>query len=280
MPYTAEISRQNPGCILFLIDQSASMEDPFAGETGRSKADKLADAINRLLYELVIRCTKDQAEGIRDYYEVGVIGYGNKVGSAWGGELEGKTLVSISEAGNKPAQVESRTRKVEDGTGGIIEETVKFAVWFYPVADGGTPMCQALNTARSVLDPWIAEHAASFPPIVINITDGDSTDGNPTGPAETLRGLSTDDGDLLLFNLHLSDSDGAPVTYPENEEALSDNLARQLFNMSSVLPAHIQDAARGEGYEAGAQSRGFVFNADIVEVIKFLDIGTRARELR
>ena len=37
--YKAEISRKNPGCLLFLVDQSASMEDPFGGaDGGRSKA--------------------------------------------------------------------------------------------------------------------------------------------------------------------------------------------------------------------------------------------------
>ena len=42
MPYQAEISRSNPTCFLFLLDQSGSMSDPFAGGAGRSKADELA----------------------------------------------------------------------------------------------------------------------------------------------------------------------------------------------------------------------------------------------
>ena len=37
MPYSAEISRTNPSCFLFVIDQSASMEDPF-GSDGQKKA--------------------------------------------------------------------------------------------------------------------------------------------------------------------------------------------------------------------------------------------------
>ena len=53
MPYQAEISRSNPSCFLFLIDQSGSMSDPFAGgEAKRKKADLVADAINRLLQNL------------------------------------------------------------------------------------------------------------------------------------------------------------------------------------------------------------------------------------
>ena len=45
--------------------------------------------------------------------------------------------------------------------------------------------------------------------------------------------------------------------------------------MSSPLPPKIQDAARHEGFPAGPQTRGFVFNADLVSVIRFMDIGTK-----
>lgn len=277
--YTAEISRTNPSCLLFLIDQSGSMSDPVGGEAGRSKADRLADAINRLLYELIIRCTKNQSEGPRHYYDVGVIGYGSRVGSALGGRLAGRDLVPIPEVADNPARVEDRQRKVEDGVGGLIEESVKFAVWFDAVANGGTPMGQALRQVRTLLEPWVQSHAGSFPPIVINITDGEADDGDPRPLAEAVRALSTMDGNILLFNLHLSSHAGAPMLYPESEAGLPDKFAQQLFQMSSLLPPHIREAARSAGYAVGPQARGFVFNADIVEVIKFLDLGTRA-ELR
>src|ERR1044072_459954 len=93
MAYQAEISRSNPSMFLFLIDQSGSMEDKFGGGGGR-KDQAVADAINRLLQNLAIKCAK--SEGVRDYYHVGVIGYGEKVGPAFGGTLTGKDLVPIS----------------------------------------------------------------------------------------------------------------------------------------------------------------------------------------
>jgi hypothetical protein len=71
--YSAEISRANPSCFVFVVDQSGSMGDAWGGESsGRKKADGVADAINRLLQDLVIKCAKE--EGVRDYYSVGVIG--------------------------------------------------------------------------------------------------------------------------------------------------------------------------------------------------------------
>ncbi len=118
MPYTAEISRTNPGCFIFLVDQSASMSDPMeSGETTQQRAEVVSNAINRLLTELSVKCAKE--EGVRDYFHVAVIGYGhNQVGSAYQGTLAGRDLVPLSEVANNPARVESRTKKVPDGPAG------------------------------------------------------------------------------------------------------------------------------------------------------------------
>lgn len=278
MQYIAEISRSNPSCFLFLIDRSGSMRDPFGAESGKRKADGVADAVNRLLQNLVIKCAK--AEGVRDYYYVGVIGYGHRAGSAFAGELSGRDLVPISEVASTPARVEERTRKTEDGAGGLVDETVKFPVWFDPAANGGTPMCQALKRAKNTLETWLEEHPHCFPPIVINITDGEATDGDPSGPAQDLASLKSSDGNVLLFNLHLSSQKASPVEFPDSEEGLPDEYARLLFRMSSRLPDYMRGIAMEEGFKVSENTRGFVFNADIVSVIRFLDIGTRPSDLR
>ncbi|MCS6859071.1 MAG: hypothetical protein NZT92_01975 [Abditibacteriales bacterium] len=279
MPYTAEISRANPSCFLFLIDQSGSMSDPFgAGEPNRRKADGVADAINRLLQNLVIKCTRD--EGVRDYYHVGVIGYGATVGAAFGGALTGRELVPISEIANAPTRLEQRTRKIEDGVGGLVEQPVRFPIWFDPVANGGTPMCQALSRARSIVQEWVDAHPFCFPPIVINITDGEATDGDPTTAAEAIKSISTSDGNVLLFNVHISSQRAQPIEFPDNEGSLPDEYARLLFRMSSVMPDFMRDIVQREGIAVSGNTRGFVFNADIIAVIRFLDIGTRPSNLR
>ncbi len=279
MAYQAEISRTNPSCFLFLIDQSGSMSDPFGGgESSKKKADSVADAINKLLQNLVIKCAKN--DGVRDYYNVGVIGYGASVGSAFAGSLAGKDLVPISQIANSPARIEERKKKVDDGAGGLVDQTIKFPIWFDPVAEGGTPMCQALAQAKTIIQEWIAQHPSCFPPIVINITDGEATDGNPSDPANEIKNLSSTDGNVLLFNVHLSSQRANPIEFPDSDSGLPDEFARLLFSMSSILPTHIQNAAKQEGYQISEASRGFVFNADIVSVIRFLDIGTRPSNLR
>jgi hypothetical protein len=277
--YTAEISRTNPSVFLFLIDQSGSMDDPFgSGEATRKKADGVADAINRLLQNLVIKCAK--SEGVRDYYSVGVLGYGAQSGPAFAGALAGRDLAPISEIADHPARVEERTKKVDDGAGGLVDQKVKFPIWFDPISKGGTPMVAALTRARDVLSAWLADHPGAFPPIVINITDGESTDGDPTAAAEALRSLASDDGNVLLFNAHLSSQNAPAVEFPDSEDGLADQYAKLLFRMSSDLPGYMRSAAGAEGYAVSDGAKGFVFNADLVSVIRFLDIGTRPSNLR
>jgi hypothetical protein len=280
MPYAAEISRTNPSCFLFLVDQSGSMQHPFPSSEGkRPKSEGVADAINKLLQNLVIKCAK--SEGIRDYYHVGVIGYGGaSMGPAFGGKLAGMELVPVSELGRNPIRVEERTRKMDDGAGGIISQNVKFPIWFEPRALGETPMCAAFDKASSVLSKWIMEHQKSFPPIVINITDGKPTDGNPSQSAFDLMSLRTLDGEVLLFNLLISAAKMTPIEFPDTDMVLSDEFARALFRISSPLPAYMRNMMAEEGINSNLQSRGFVFNADLVSVIRFLDIGTRPSNMR
>jgi hypothetical protein len=279
MSYTAEISRSRPSCFVFLIDQSASMLDEIrSGELVQRKADVVADALNRLLRELTIKCAKEG--GVRDYFHVAVVGYGISVGSAYGGALAGRDLVPLSEVADNPARVEDRVKKVPDGAGGLVEQATKFPVWVEPVGYHGTPMRQALEHAHRLIDGFLTLHSDCFPPVVLNLTDGESTDGDPSSAAAAVRELSSSDGNVLLFNLHVSSADGKPINFPDSSTSLADDYARQLFAMSSLLPAHMCGYASQQGFVVSDESRGFVYNADMTSVVQFLDIGTRATDLR
>ena len=67
---------------------------------------------------------------------------------------------------------------------------------------------------------------------------------------------------------------------PDADEGLPDQFAKLLYSMSSVLPEAIREGAQREGFPVSEASRGFAFNADLVELIRFLDIGTRPSNLR
>lgn len=275
--YNAEISRNNPTAFLFLIDQSGSMDDRLP--SGNRKAEQLADVINRTLSNLIIRCTK--SEGTRDYFDVGVIGYGGHgVVNGFGGSLSDKIMHKISEIEKSPLRIEDKIKKVDDGAGGILEQNIKFPVWFEPKAYGGTPMREALVKVAEEMAAWCDAHPNSYPPSILHITDGESTDGDPEDLAKDVAKISTADGNILFFNLHLSDINVSPVEFPASESGLPNEYAKMLFRMSSILPEHLLEFAKEKRFNVNSESRGFIFNGDAVQIVDFFDIGTRASQMR
>ena len=280
MSYSAEISRQNPSCILFVIDQSESMIDTMPGSESTSKAAFLATVINRYLRDWVIKCSR--GEGVRDYFSVGVIGYGATVGPAFSGSLADKPLYMLSEVADNPARIEDRTRKVSDGAGGLVEETIKFPIWFDPVARNGTPMCEALGLAHSVISGWLAEHPDCFPPVVLHLTDGQSTDGNPLDAMQALTSLSSSDGNVVLFSIHISSNPNARgIQFPGQSDQLPDPFAQTLFVGSSPLTSFMRSVAHDDyGMQLSDSARAFVMNAGDTWLVAAIDIGTRPSNLR
>jgi hypothetical protein len=272
--YSAEISRDNPTCLLFVIDQSGSMEEKMA--TGKSKAHFVADVLNKTIYTLVTNCTK--ADGVRNYFDIGVIGYGGKgVGPALGGQLAHSIIHPITALASSPLRVEDRTRHEDDGAGGILERRIKFPVWFDALNSGGTPMCAALTKTAEATVTWADSHPNSYPPTILHVTDGESNDGDPESIASALKQISTNDGQCLVYNIHVSTQQGDTIQFPNSDAALPDSYAKLLFRMSSEFPQHVAKLAIDKGYKLAESARGFMFNADPKDISSFFDIGTRPR---
>ena len=277
MSYSAAISRATPTAFMFLIDQSGSMDEKM--ETGGSKANFVADVLNKTLYELIIRCTT--AEGVRNYFDIGVLAYGGSgVSSGFGGALSHSIVHPISEIEANPLRLEERSKRVPDGAGGLVDQSVKFPVWFDPISSGGTPMCDGLRRAAETLVGWCDAHQGSYPPTLIHVTDGQSTDGDPEQIAEMVRKISTGDGECLLFNLHIDASGSGAIIFPASESVLPDTYSKLLFRMSSGFPPHLIKAASDKGYSSLNEARFFGYKAGYEGIVDFFDIGTRASNLR
>ena len=279
MPYAADISRNNPGCFLFLIDQSGSMSGALGGQPGLRRMDGAADAVNKILDAISQRCS--QGMDIRDYFDIGVITYttdeaGNPdVASVLPETSLEQPFLKVSHVA-EVAEMEERQVKEPDGAGGIVEVTRKVPVWLRPTASYGTPMCEALSSALKAIQDWTSQHPDSYPPMVINISDGDATDGNPEPVAHEIMASGTNDGNVLLYNAHLSEMSAMPVQYLAQDSDLpQDEYAARMFRMSSVFPDQVREMAAGMDLPVTEGSRGYVFNADMVALVQFLEIGTR-----
>ena len=277
MAYTKEINRKNPTCFMFVIDQSGSMDEQMAG--GSIKSEFVADVLNRTIAETIVRCTK--ADGVRDYFDIGVIGYGgDNVGSAFGGELSSRKLIPISDIESNPLRIEERDQDLDSGDDVMEKQRVKFPVWIDPIHDGGTPMRGAMGMIAETVAEWCDKHPSSYPPTIVHVTDGQSTDGDPEDIAEAIKGISTSDGEVLLFNLHVDNEAGDEILFPSSEDELPDEYGKLLFRMSSPFPGHLVSAAQAMGYDVTGESRFFAYKAGMDFIGHFFEIGTRASQLR
>ena len=286
MSYTAEISRVNPGCFLFLVDQSGSMAGNIGGQEGLLKKNQAADAINRIVDTLSQRCSSGM--NVRDYFHIGILGY-TSVGWIFNSDkpeitsaIPGTTLQSpflpISQVVEVARIVEKRVKE-NYGGGEVVKVTRRMPVWLRPRAAKQDPLCGTLRLVERPLLEWISRYPDSYPPIVIIVCDGSSTDGDPGEAGERIKNLRTSDGNVLLFTVHLSEEKASPIQFPSREGELPLGSfmedPKMLFRMSSVLPESSRQAAVSLGFPVDENSRGFVFNADAVALAQFLDIGTR-----
>lgn len=273
--YEKNWGASQPGCLILLLDQSGSMELPFGRGVaggGRRKCDMVATVLNGFLNELITINTIPYPDGsmqVRPRAEISVLGYQeNRVAPALDGPLGGKVMVNLPELAANPVNIEMRNAKEVDELGRVVEIPMPFSIWVLPKTAGGTPMCAALQRAGELADQWARSHPGNYPPVVVNVTDGASTDGDPTALAHALGQISTVDGQALLYNVHITEHNLPPVEYPVSEAELpNDEFARLLFSISSPIPETsrtLLETVAGRRVSPGA--RGLIFNGDAASI--------------
>jgi hypothetical protein len=277
--YERDISRRDPGCVVFLLDRSDSMKQRW-GNSNETLAEGAARALNETLLELLF-ISQGEPGKARHYFDVGVFGYGLRpiaggegVEPALGGKLAGQALVGLPDLRDNPIAI----REVPSLDAGAPASRIP--VWVEPVNGYRTPMCQAVAVAGAHVYEWASAHPDSFPPIVINITDGMVTDSPYEGAAldewaQRLVNIQTSDGPALLFNIFVSPYASANgVMFPDSDQGLP-TPGPDLFHISSPLPALMVANAQRSGIKVDSGARGFGFNADASMLIRFLEIGTK-----
>ena len=169
-----------------------------------------------------------------------------------------------------------------DGTAAMVEHSR--VAWVEPHAEGTTPMYEAMLRVRDLLAEWSgrSENRESFPPIVINITDGepsDCNDGELLDICSQVRGITTDDGNVLLLNIHITTADSLPsIIFPMADELLAaGRQARVLAECSSIMPEAFAEAIHDlKGAGAMPPYYGMGYNATVAELLSIINIGSRS----
>lgn len=281
-PYTAQITRNTPTAFIFMIDQSISMSRKIKY---KNEFITLAEAVSRIvnaqIYELVMRCIK--LNEVRHYYDIAVIGYGDDANYALNGTLAGRDFVSPEELKNNPfkkiiVKEEKHTKK------GVMLKDIEKVQWVEPVAAGKyTRAHKAFAMVKDLLDKWMKEHHEKdcYPPTIINITDGAFNGiANPrevnTQLANELKALFTNDGNVLLWNIHVTPDNQEQILLPISKTELNeDKYSEWLYDMSSLLPSRYnQPIGDLRGDAENTRHVAMATNTDLSTLIQLMDIGT------
>ena len=283
-PYTAQITRNTPTAFIFMIDQSISMRRKlnFKGEY-ITLAEAVARIVNAQIYDLVLRCIK--LNDVRHYYDIAVIGYGDDANFGWQGTLAGRDFVSPEELKKNPfkkiiVKEEKRTRK------GVELKEVEKVQWIEPIAAGKyTRAHKAFKIANTLLEKWMKDHHEQdcYPPTIINITDGAFNGiANPrevnTQLANEIKSLYTNDGNVLVWNIHITPDNQEQILLPISKVELDnskDKYSEWLYDMSSLLPSRYnQPIGDLRGDAENRRHVAMAMNTDLSTLIQLMDIGT------
>lgn len=278
--YTAQITRNTPTAFIFLVDQSVSMSRMTILNGERiTLAEAVARIVNNQINELVCRCIKTTE--VRHYYDIAVIGYGHEAYSGWNGLLGDRYFVSPEELKNNPykritVKEEKRTRK------GIQVKEVEKVQWIEAKCDGNwTHLHYAFDKAKELLEEWMETHHDKdcYPPTIINITDGQfnhATREHVVQQANELKSMFTNDGNVLLWNIHVTPDSVEQILLPTAKKELNgDTYSESLYDMSSLLPYKYNQAiANLRGENNDVRHVAMSTNVDMSTLIQLMDIGT------
>ena len=266
-------SSATPGLLIILVDQSGSMLSNYCD--GDSRTVFAAKVINRVINTIIKKSFHRDKPKNRCF--ISVIGYDSEVKELCSGFLE--------DLYNNPIRIENHTRKISDGDGGLVEQVVKSPIWVEPITENRwTNMRDGFKMAKQLVEDWIADKPECPAPVIINISDGepyyDHLDDETciretTEIAKQIMNISNNDGNVLIFNAEIGDG-GHKIITPcsEDEVAVAGRPAQFLYEISSVIPAGYKDAAAKNELSIKEGSKGCVFNADAVELIKLIDFGS------
>ena len=278
--YSQEITRRHRAAIVLMLDRSASMQGRVRfGRMMTTKAEAVAMTANMLITELIDRCRRTDV--LRNYFDVAVVGYGNDSVEQLLSEDGFVSVETLSRRTPRMGRV-AFEEELPDGTAAMVEHSRP--CWVDINAEGTTPMYEAMMQVRDMVEQWCAkpENRESFPPIVINITDGeptDCTDNDLLDVCTLIKRTATANGNTLLINIHICSNNNLQSTiFPMPEELTrASHKVRLLADCSSTMPQAFDNAIHElKGLGAMPPYIGLGYNATVVELLSMINIGSRS----
>ncbi|MFO0820100.1 MAG: vWA domain-containing protein [Pirellulales bacterium] len=166
-------------CLIFLVDCSESMRHRVDATQNTSWLEAISKAIADDVVPELVNLDPSQLD-------FAVIPYRT---DRWGKPVVGPSAFSF------PPLVPAFPARL------LVQWQPSAANEFRLPCGGGSPAIAALEHCANLLDKWTQDHPTSAPPVVVHITDGVPTDGDPATAARRIQSLRTQRGPVLLLHV-------------------------------------------------------------------------------
>ena len=267
-------SSATPGLLIILVDKSGSMMLKYKNEPV-SRTEFATRVINRVINDIIKKNFNGKEPKNRCF--ISVISYCAEVKEECSGFL--------TDLYKSPKRIETVTKKVSDGAGSLVDKIVKMPIWVEPTdTDTWTDMRGAFVMAKKLVESWMADKPDNPAPVIINISDGVPYYDHKSNSvcveetkavANEIMNISNSDGNVLIFNAEIGDTSKEIINpFDDNDVKNGGQGAEFLYEISSVIPEGYIDAAHKNELPVKPNSRGCVFSADAVSLIKLIDFGS------
>ncbi len=206
--YTQPATRLTPALVIYLIDASASMNEPCGNTT---KIDLVNTALKETVKAMILRSMRDVK--VQPRYHLAMFAYSTKVIDLLNGI---RPLPELMRAGGSPE-----------------------------LQAGGNATDTAAGFAR--VEQLLQEHLSTYKscpaPLVCHLTDALFTTQDPTPIVKRIRDMAVDDGPVLVENILMTEKglrkppeDWSTWSGVLKVRQLADPYAKQLYELSSVIP--------------------------------------------
>lgn len=239
----------SPALVIYLIDASASMNEPCGNST---KIAIVNNALRGVIRAMVRRSMRDGTLQAR--YKMVILGYSTKVVDILGGI---RTLTDLMNSGLP-----------ELSAGGVTDTAAGF------------------EAVERVLLAHIAEYRRGPAPLVCHLTDAGFTTVDPSPIIRRIQAMQVEDGPVLVENIYVADNMfRKPVQNWKEWEGvlrdkdLTDDYARFLFHLSSLLPETYRQNINNYGYQIQKGTRMFFpgFHSDLVQLAFAISAATELK---
>ena len=272
MAYNVMWGTNHRGYLVYLIDLSLSMGERMSQE-GNSKIDDVIETIKEVSEFLIGKCEDvvnmngEEVTIIKDRFDITILGYNKEVNLLFNGSV---------------LQLDKLLEKKYKTQSPIFDKTNKNEV----LPRDLTYTAKGFRTVSNYVQDWICNpDRGSKPipvPIVIHLTDGypmeyersdNEAKSDALNAANELKRISVQDGNVLLFNIHIGQGKDDTLVFPS--ERPKDSNRQFLFDASSEMSDIFIRRAQNQGFNAQKGSRFMVSNqTDKVALAQLIAFGS------